>query len=245
MIEAPRLSYRELTVRQAEQIVDLLGPWLTEARRARIDAVLAQRTRDVVLVLEEVFTDHNRAAVLRTADAFGLVEVHHVCEGEGAWTLSRGVSLGSEKWMELQRHAGPEQALDALSARGFQVWAAAVHDASAPVEAIPVDGPVALVFGNEHAGLSRRIVASAHRTFHLPMFGFAESFNVSVAAALSLGSVLGRRRASTGVRPLASDDAARLRACWYVTSVRAAPNLLAGAGLPTPVMSTGPVEARP
>lgn len=239
------LQYRDLTVDQAERIVACLEPLVSPARQARIEAVLARRTREVVLVLEEVFVDHNRAAVLRTADAFGLVEVHHVSQEGGDFKLSRRVALGSEKWMELCRHRDLGAALRTLQARGYEVWAAAVHDAAAPLEAIPVDRPVALLFGNEHDGLSAEAKHRADRTFFIPMVGFAESFNISVAAALALQDQMRRRGAGDPVRGaghLAPDDRARLRACWFATSVRAASGLLEQAGLPMPVMSSARLE---
>ncbi len=208
-----------------------LAPYLSEARRRRIAQVLDHRTRSVTVVLEDLVSDHNGAAVLRTADALGLMEVHAVSPADG-FPLSRKVALGTEKWVELVRHRGIDLAYASLRARGFSLWAAAVHgDAVAP-SSIPMDRPVALVLGNEHAGLSEAAAAEADGLFRLPMYGFVESFNVSVAAALALSGVLEARRSAGTLPGLDPEDRAAVETRWFMRSVRAAPMLLAQAGLP-------------
>jgi tRNA (guanosine-2'-O-)-methyltransferase len=234
-VPAQVVGYQELTVEEAERVCRLLEPLVSPARQARFDAVLAKRTRQVVLVLEDVHRDHNNAAVLRTADAMGLLEVHHVSESSDVDT-SAAVALGSEKWLERVHHRSIARALGALRARGYATWAAAVHGESIPVDEVPVDRPLALVFGNEHRGISPEALAQVDGCFRLPMVGFVESLNISVAAALSMDRILRR----SGRPPLSAADQLRLRACWCTQSVRSATGLLERAGLPRAVMSRRP-----
>ena len=217
----------------ALQIISALEPYVSEARQARIREVLRARTRDVTAVLEDVVNDHNGAAVLRTADALGLMEVHLI-PGESSFRPSRKVAQGAQKWIDMVRHDSVEACYAGLRRRGFELWVSAVRGDTRPVERIPTDRPVALVFGNEHDGVSPEAMASADGLFHVPMYGFVESLNISVAAALALASVLGARRDEGCLRGLGQADQLRAQARWFIRSVKAAPQLLARAGLTLP-----------
>jgi tRNA (guanosine-2'-O-)-methyltransferase len=232
---ADTVRFDALTPEQADQVVAHLTEYVSESRRERVEVALAARTRDVAVVLEDIFSEHNASAVLRTSEAFGVLEVHTVPRAV-QFRLSRRVSLGSHRWVDLHRHPDADTAYAALRARGFRIWAADVHGDPRPLEEVPVDAPVALVFGNEHEGLTRQAVEAADGIFKVPMTGFVESLNISVAAAVSVYDVLARRRARGLLRGLEPAELRQLRAAWYAMSVRAAPGLLARAGLPCPVM---------
>lgn len=242
MADAPdKVRFADVPPETADRVVEALTGYVSEARRARIESALAARTRDLVVVLEDIHSDHNASAVLRTAEAFGLIEVHTVPR-TSQFKLSRKVSLGTHKWLDLRQATEAEQAYASLKARGYQIWAADVHDDPVPMQQIPADRPVALVFGNEHEGLTREAVAAADGVFKIPMSGFVESLNISVAAAVAMHDQLERRRNLGGPAPLGADELRQIRAAWYALSVRAAPQLLGRAGLPRPFMSLGPVR---
>lgn len=215
---------------QARRIVEALSPYVSEARQARIRQVLNHRSRSVTLVLEDVVNDHNGAAVLRTADAMGLMEVH-VVPNEAGFKASRKVAQGSQKWLDAVRHRSLGSCYDALRTRGFEIWASAVHGDAVPLPEVPSDRPVAFVFGNEHDGVSEYGLENADRLFHVPMFGFVESLNVSVAAALTLAHATDRRRQLGTWAPLTPEERIEFEARWFTRSVRAAAPLLARAGL--------------
>lgn len=236
-----KIRYLDLAPEQADLVVETLRTYVSEPRQARIEDALSARTRDVAVVLEDIHSEHNASAVLRTAEAFGLLEVHTVPRNV-EFKLSRKVSLGTHKWLDLRRHGDAGSAYADLKARGYQIWAADVHDNPVALNQIPTDSKVALVFGNEHEGLSAAAVAAADGVFKVPMTGFVESLNISVAAAVSLHDVLERRRAAGHLAGLDPVELRRIRAAWYAQSVRAAGPLLARAGLPRPFMSLGPVR---
>lgn len=231
----------------ALRVVEVLAPYISEQRRARIDAILDARTRDVVVVLEDVVNDHNGAAVVRTADAMALQEVHLI-PNQAGFKVSRKVARGAHKWIDATAHPGVDAAFAHLRRRGYAVWVSSVHGDTIPVATIPRDRPVALVFGNERDGVSPSALAGADGRFHVPMHGFVESLNVSVAAALALAAVVEPRRADGRLAPLEPEDRAVLAARWYQRTVRASTELLARAGLepisdlPDPVLE---VEGRP
>src|SRR5690606_32434440 len=111
--------------------VRVLSPLVTDARRARMEAVVARRTRSLVPVLEDLADPHNGAAVLRSADAFGCHEVH-VIEPRLPFAISHRVSRGTHRWLELVRHRSTEACLAALACRGYQVFVAAMDGELTP-----------------------------------------------------------------------------------------------------------------
>ncbi len=216
-----------------DRITQILSPYVSSERRARIEHTLSNRTRDVALILEDVSSDHNASAVLRTAEALGIVEVHSI-ERTQPFRVSRKVAKGAHKWLELRRYRSAEEAYAQVKSEGYEVWASAVRGASRPVSRVPVDRKIALVFGNEHEGLSPEAFELADGCFHVPMGGFVESLNISVAAAISMYALMTRKQKASGLSPLSDRERRSFRAKWYALSVRAAPQLLAREGLTMP-----------
>lgn len=231
MIQRPRYEhFRTLEEPVLLRALDVLGPFVTPERQKRIDDVLATKTRDVVLVLEDIYDEHNASAVLRTAESFGVLEVHAV-EATCAFVVDAQTSMGSHKWIELTKHKATTTPYEALRARGYAIYASSIRGDAVNIEDVPIDRPIALVFGNEHEGLSKQAQEAAAGRFRVPMHGFVESLNVSVATAISMYDVLQRKRKSG--RPLGLDplDALRLRAAWFARSVRASKLILERAGV--------------
>lgn len=168
----------------AAEVVRVLSPLVTEARLARMNAVVAQRTRSLVPVLEDLADPHNGAAVLRSADAFGCHEVH-VIEDRHRFAVSHRVTRGTHRWLDLVRHRSTEACLEHLNARGYQVFVAAMDGTLTPEDLARVP-KAAIVFGNEHRGVSDVVRRAAAGTYAIPMVGFVESLNVSVASAITL-----------------------------------------------------------
>jgi tRNA (guanosine-2'-O-)-methyltransferase len=168
----------------AAQVCEALAPLLSAERINRIEAVIAKRTRSLVPVLEAVDDPRNVAAVLRSADAFGVQEVHLI-EGAQEFLASRRVTQGAERWIDLVRHPSPEACVASLRGRGFRVYVATMQGELAP-EDLRAAGKVALVFGNEHDGASQSLLRLCDGRCAVPMRGFSQSLNVSVAAAVAL-----------------------------------------------------------
>ncbi|WP_053232576.1 TrmH family RNA methyltransferase [Sandaracinus amylolyticus] len=168
----------------AAEIVRVLSPLVTPQRWARIEAVVSRRTRSLVPVLEDLADPHNGAAVMRSADAFGCQEVH-VVEGRHRFAVSHRVTRGTHRWLDLVRHEGPVACMDHLHARGYEVFVAAMDGDIGPEE-LAKKPKVAIVFGNEHKGASPEVRARVDGVYRIPMEGFVESLNVSVASAITL-----------------------------------------------------------
>jgi tRNA (guanosine-2'-O-)-methyltransferase len=165
-------------------VVKALRPLLTDDRLDRIEKVLALRTRSVAVVVDGLIDPHNVSAVMRSAEAFGVQELHVIENAETLLASSR-VAKGSERWLEVTRHSDPIGCVKALRARGFSVYVADANGQLA-LDELGTHKPVAVCFGNEHEGPSAALRAMADGTFAIPMRGFVESLNVSVAAAITL-----------------------------------------------------------
>ena len=204
----------------ATLVIEALGPVVTQERMARIAEVVRQRTRDVVPVLEAITDPHNASAVLRSADAFGLQKVCAIEAAQG-FVASRGVSKGSHRWLDVHRYRSAEACVGALKHDGYKVFVATIGG-EVSVESL-VDHPkVAVVFGNEHRGPSDTMHALADGTFEIPMSGFVESFNVSVAAAITLFALTRNRE-----RGLPKRESEELTARFLMNSVRDAERIVA------------------
>lgn len=208
-----------------EAVCEALAPLLTTERIARIDAVLAARLASVVTIVEDTYDPHNAAATIRTTEAIGLGELH-VVEGEQRFSIAGGVTCGAHRWIDVQRWASVDAVAAALHARGFRVYAT-LPGAPHTIDDVDVTTPIAVVFGNEHAGLTPAAVAACDGALGVPMFGFTESFNLSVTVALAMSRIAARRRAAIGT-PGDLDEARRreLRARWFALKIRGAAGIL-------------------
>ncbi len=202
------------------EVIEALEPLLLPERIARIDAILARRTRAVIPVLDGVDDPHNVAAVLRSAEAFGAQEVHTI-RGEEPFMASQRVTQGTDRWLDLVRHDSAGACVASLHRRGYHVYVATMDGEATPEDLARVER-VAIVFGNEHAGVRPELAERADGRYTIPMRGFAQSLNVSVAAAVTLyGATRDRERA------LGDDDRLRLRARFMMLSVPRADEVVA------------------
>ena len=212
-----------------------LLPFLSEERAERFEQVLAQRTRHLTVVLENVFQSRNASAVMRSADGFGLQDVHLI-EDVNPWVPNRGVSKGTNAWLTLHRYrsaADPTAAcLERLRRTGYQIAVTSPHVDGYDVTELPIDRPVAVVMGTEWEGVSDRMLEEADLHVAIPMHGFAESLNISVAAAVVLHELNRRRRLQPASRwGLSEAEKRELRAAWAMASVRNASGILKRLGV--------------
>lgn len=159
-------------------------------RLRRAEAVLQQRCGRFLLVLERCTDLHNHAAVLRTAEAFGLVHVWLVDhDPETAESFHKSITKGADHWLRVRSFPDPESCRDALLADGWTIWATDLgRDAVAATREDLGTLPerLALIIGRESDGVSKVMLEAAEKRIFLPMYGFTESFNLSVATGLLL-----------------------------------------------------------
>jgi tRNA (guanosine-2'-O-)-methyltransferase len=168
---------------------------LTPQRLARIDAVVSARLRSVTVVLDRLLDAHNVAAVLRTAEGLGIARVHVVPHDARDAGAHRRVTQDADKWLAVQIEEDGALVAKKLASEGFAVYAGHLDAQALAYTQIPVERPIALLFGNEHEGPSPHAIAACAGTFRIPMAGFTQSFNVSVAAGIALSQICSARRA--------------------------------------------------
>ena len=178
-------------------------------RQARLKAVLAARLDSPAFILEQVHDPHNISAVLRTLEGLGLHRVF-VIEASAGFDVNTKVTQGADKWLDIQRHRDIGACMDAVRARGYRVLSTAM-DAEATVDDIDWSQPAAVVMGNEHDGVSPALEAHVDQRFRVPMAGFSQSFNVSVATALIAYAATRHIRGTAAEASHAIPDAERER----------------------------------
>lgn len=171
------------------------APLINPDRQQRVREMLSRRLGSVAVVIEAVHRRHNTSAILRSCEAFGIHEVHLVT---GGFRASKGAARGAERWVSLQFWDTTEEVVAHLRDRGFRLWVADLAPQAHTPDTLPVDGPTAILFGNELNGVSDTATGLADGAVIVPMYGLTESLNVSVAAACVLQRVSARRRALIG-----------------------------------------------
>lgn len=195
--------------------------YLAPERKARIDAVVANRTRTLTLVMEAFCDPQNVNAVLRTCEAFGIQELHAVEGPMKPWDRNKKISQNADKWLDVRRWRSTAECLGQLRAEGFAIYVTHLGPGSRTLDELAFAGKVALVLGNESRGVSDEALRLADATFAIPMRGFVQSFNVSVAAAIAIAKAVERREAERGRHgDLTEADAAALRERFYVLAVK-------------------------
>jgi len=202
-----------------------LCQFITEQRRNLIESRANERTNRLTLVLQDIFHPHNVNAVLRTSDCLGLRDIH-VIEGKYAFKTSQNISKGASKWVNVYRHPDEAACLHTLHKAGYVVFAASPHHEAATPVNVDLSKPIALIFGSEKLGLSSYVLKHADGIITLPMVGFTESLNVSVAAALCAYEITRRLRNEGHSWQLTESESDELKLEWAMRSARSAEALL-------------------
>ena len=207
----------------SEALIHYLADFLTPERKTKIETVLAHRTRYVTLALEDIHTSQNAGAVLRNCDNFGIQDVH-IIEQTSNFKVNLNVTRGCQKWLTTYRYrqqqGNTRTCIEFLKSQGYCIVATTPHTNGCELPDLPLDQPIALLFGNELDGLSDMALAQADRHLKIPMYGFSESFNISVSTALCFQSICDRLRQSPYPWQLSLAEKQTLRLQWYRSSCK-------------------------
>ena len=173
--------------------------YLTDKRKNLFKRILENRTNHFTVVLEDIFQPHNTSAVLRTCDIFGIKQVHTI-ENKYTNKISRHVAKGSQKWVTAKRYKSDGNnttiCFNNLREKGYQIIATSPHNNSCFLKDFDISKKTAFVFGVESEGVSDYVKEQADGFLKIPMVGFTESLNISVAAAIILQEVTSKLRNS-------------------------------------------------
>lgn len=168
---------------ERETLIDLLSAQLTFERIDRIDQVIQGRTDEVQPVLEHIYDHGNVNAVMRSAEAFGFYKLHVIDQPSGQFKLSNRVSGGTEKWVSSYRHKSNKDCINDLKAQGILIYSTHLG-ATQSIDKVDFSKPCAIVLGNEKDGVTQETLEASDESFMIPISGFVQSFNISVAASL-------------------------------------------------------------
>ena len=196
---------RELTNRYA----DYLLSYVTENKRSKFEEILLHRTRYLTVVLEDIYQPQNASAVLRTCDCLGIQDVH-IIENRNAYKINPDVALGSDKWLTMHRYSqekgNTEACLTQLRKKGYRIIVTTPHKNEVMLQDLSLArGKFAIVFGNEKDGISESAIGCADEFVKIPMYGFTESYNISVSAAIVLSYLTDKLR-NSGIEWFLTDD---------------------------------------
>jgi tRNA (guanosine-2'-O-)-methyltransferase len=203
-----------------ERIVGLLRPHMRERRLRRIREVVAGRTRTVAPVVEGLVNTGNVSAVMRSAEALGHQDVHVVKGDHERYKHSQRTAQGAQHWLDVWHWDGPSACAEYLRDAGYRLVAMHLHADTVPIRDLDFTAPTALIFGNEEAGVTDAMLDETDAACEVPLPGFTESFNVSVAAAVALYHAQQDRLDRQGHHAdLTDDEQARLVARFCLRSV--------------------------
>lgn len=209
-----------LSHEQKESLYERASQLVSENRRELIDRIAPLRTRHITVALEDVYQSHNAAAVLRSCDCFGIQDVH-VVERNNPFNPAGDVAVGSSKWVDYYPYPDIQSAYRTLREKGYRIVATTPHTNDTLITDLDISTPVALIFGTELTGLTPEAIDLADEYVKIPMYGFTESFNISVSVALSLFNLTERLRHSNNHAFMqSSNELLDLKLHWLAQTIR-------------------------
>jgi tRNA (guanosine-2'-O-)-methyltransferase len=208
-----------------EGLLEYFGQYITDHKKGAMERVLAARTRHFTVVLEDIFKPHNASAVIRTCDCFGVQDIH-VIEKTNKYKVNPYVTRGASQWVDLHKYYQPDgTSVDAcfstLREKGYKIYGTSPSPGSMSIHDLPANEKLALVFGNEHEGISEEVKTKADGLVHIPMMGFTDSFNISVSASIFLFDLVSKaKRSQIPNFHLTEDEKNQLRMKWYRSVVK-------------------------
>lgn len=206
-------------------VLQNIAPLLTLNRKNRIDQVVNHRNFSNCMVLEGIYDRGNISAVMRTAEGLGFANFH-VIETQEKFKEANRVTQGADKWVEVKKWKTTSEAVKAIKQQGYQLVVTTL-EASKPIEEIDFTVPTALVLGNEKDGASREMIEAADHRIIIPMNGFVQSFNISVAGAISMYHIYRERMQKLGHNgDLTEEQKNILKAYYYMRTQDSAADVL-------------------
>lgn len=206
------------------RLIDFLSEFISERRLSLIEDVLSNRTRYITVLLEDIYQSQNASAVLRTCECLGIQDVH-VIENKNPYHYNPGVAMGSGKWIHLTKYNRFEnntlKAIETLKANNYRIVATVPGENCTSLNDFDVEkGKIAIVLGSELVGISKDIREHADELLTIPMFGFTESFNISVSTAIILHQLMGKLKASELDWQLTEPEKMSLKLEWLKASLK-------------------------
>jgi tRNA (guanosine-2'-O-)-methyltransferase len=207
------------------QLLEHLLSFLTERRKNLFEEVISKRTRHFTIATEDVYQLHNTSAVMRSCDVFGIQDLH-VIEEKVSKKIDREIAMGAQKWVNIDRHNSTKECIDNLKENGYQIIATTPHNNSAELKDFDISKKSAFFFGKEKEGLSDIVLDAADGYLKIPMYGFTESLNISVAAAIILQTLVSKLKDSNIDWELSEQEKNQIRLHWVKMSIKSSTKII-------------------
>ncbi|MFV0572916.1 MAG: TrmH family RNA methyltransferase [Xanthomarina gelatinilytica] len=201
------------------KLLAYLESYLTENRRQRFDKVLEERTKHFTVATEDVYQLHNTSAVIRSCDVFGIQEVH-IVEERNSKRIDREIAMGAQKWVDLNRFHSVKTCIQDLKQKGYQIVATTPHANNCLLHEFDVTKKSCFFFGRETEGLSQEVIDQADTFLKIPMYGFTESLNISVSAAIVLQHVTTKLKQTDIDWKLSLEEQQQKRLDWIQKTIK-------------------------
>ena len=213
-----------------EALIDHLQTFATPQRVETFLNVLNSRTRYLTVVLEDIYQPQNASAVLRSADGFGIQDVH-IIENNHDYVINPMVEKGASAWLNLhtykEKHNNTQTALRQLKKEGYRIVATTPHTDDVNLDTFDLSkGKVAVVFGTEVTGISDIVREEADEFLKIPMYGFTESFNISVSAAITMYHLRLKLEQSDLDWRLTKEEHNTILLTWLKQSIKASDDII-------------------
>ncbi|MFW6019761.1 MAG: TrmH family RNA methyltransferase [Bacteroidales bacterium] len=212
-----------MDIRQTQKLRDYLQAFITKQRAEKIRAVLQQRTRHLTFALENIYQGHNASAVLRSCEINGIQDIH-IIENHNTFNPANDIAMGSSKWLSIHKHSNHEEntlsCINHLKSKGYTIVSTTPHKHGFTLDQLPLEKPLALLFGTELSGLSETAIQHSDQFVKIPMYGFTESYNISVSAAIFAYNLMQKLRKSDIPWTLSEDEIIELETEWYRRSIK-------------------------
>lgn len=207
------------------KLLEHLKTYLTDNRNTRFQNVLSERTRHFTVVTEDVYQLHNTSAVMRTCDVFGIQDLH-VVEEKVSKRIDKEIAMGAQKWVDFKRYHSINDCIKTLKSSGYQIIATTPHENSTMLHEFDVSKKSAFFFGKESDGLSDTVMNAADGFLKIPMYGFTESLNISVSAAIILQSVVSKMKQSDVNWQLSEKEVFEIEMEWMKKTIKASDEII-------------------
>jgi len=178
-----------------EKILVALYEMITPAKIEKFERIAAERTDYITMVVENLYQEHNASAVMRSCDCFGIQNLP-IIENDNQFTVNNDIAKSAGKWICDNHYSDPlfptKKCIQQIKNKGYKIAATTFHTDAYTINNVPLDEPIAFLYGTEGTGLSEKALDLADYFVNIPMVGFIESFNISVSAALTMNTVRNR-----------------------------------------------------
>ncbi len=206
-----------------ESLINHLKKFIVDERKELFEKKIKERTQHLTIVLENIYQGRNISASIRSADCFGIQDVH-IIENNNFFNQDTSVSIGSEKWISLFRHnkkkENTKETINKLKKDGYKIVVTTPRAKKKTLFDVDISQKIALLFGSEGDGCSETALNLADEQIKIPLYGFSESFNISVSVALCLQHLTYKLRNSNLNWKLSTNEKEKIMIKWLKRSVK-------------------------